>query len=282
MSPRTLSRLERDIGPRPQMTLVIQDQRICEIWVNGRAPVITLRDYDWGEADPDPAFAAMLPSEYGRAPEAIARYSYVLNNPGTSVDPEGLSILSKALGKMGKGLRAAKKGIGKGIGKAGKGLSVAGKSLKKFGGGFARSAKKAVGRVLGQGGAGGETDSTFEGPTEILRDFQMSPVTNAENMSVLFLQQVDTRLGLRESLASVDSNVRMQPFSVDRMNRVNSEIGRMVDEGFISLDGSRGANNPRPVSAAQPPPVPRTFIPYRPPNPIRPIQGSSLQNPRNN
>jgi len=58
MSPRTLSRLERQIGPRPQITLVIQDQTVCEIWVNGRAPLITLHDYDWGETDPDPAFDA--------------------------------------------------------------------------------------------------------------------------------------------------------------------------------------------------------------------------------
>ena len=58
MSPRTFNRLERQIGPRPQMTLVIQDQAICEIWVNGRAPLITLHDYDWGETDPDPTLDA--------------------------------------------------------------------------------------------------------------------------------------------------------------------------------------------------------------------------------
>lgn len=58
MSPRPLSPLERQIGPRPQMTLVIQDQTICEIWVNGRAPIITLHDCDWGETDSDPAFDA--------------------------------------------------------------------------------------------------------------------------------------------------------------------------------------------------------------------------------
>ena len=58
MSPRTLSRLERQIGPRPQITLVVQDQTVCEIWVNGRAPIITLHDYDWGETDPDPAIDA--------------------------------------------------------------------------------------------------------------------------------------------------------------------------------------------------------------------------------
>ena len=43
---------ERRLGPRPQMTLVIMDAEVAEIWVEGRAPTITLRDYDWGQTDP--------------------------------------------------------------------------------------------------------------------------------------------------------------------------------------------------------------------------------------
>lgn len=42
------------LGPRPRLTLVIQDSKIVEIWVEGRAPIITVHDYDWGETDPDP------------------------------------------------------------------------------------------------------------------------------------------------------------------------------------------------------------------------------------
>ncbi|MEQ8275464.1 MAG: toxin TcdB middle/N-terminal domain-containing protein [Deltaproteobacteria bacterium] len=41
---------------------------------------------------PDPAFAAVTSAELNRLPEAIARYSYVLNNAGTLVDPDGLKI----------------------------------------------------------------------------------------------------------------------------------------------------------------------------------------------
>jgi len=38
------------------MTLVICDAQVAEIWVNGRAPLITIRDYDWGETDRDPDY----------------------------------------------------------------------------------------------------------------------------------------------------------------------------------------------------------------------------------
>lgn len=43
--------LERMLGPRPGVTFVIADQMVTEIWVAGRAPRITIRDYDWGETD---------------------------------------------------------------------------------------------------------------------------------------------------------------------------------------------------------------------------------------
>ena len=38
------------------MTLVIEDKLVREIWVNGRAPLVTIHDYDWGELDPEPSF----------------------------------------------------------------------------------------------------------------------------------------------------------------------------------------------------------------------------------
>lgn len=47
---------ERILGPRPQMTLVVEDDRVVEIWVADRAPRIAIRDYDWGRTDPAPAF----------------------------------------------------------------------------------------------------------------------------------------------------------------------------------------------------------------------------------
>ncbi|WP_340693528.1 hypothetical protein [Hyphomonas sp.] len=47
-----LSPAEHILGPRPGLTLVIQDARVVEIWVAGRAPRISLRDHDWGETDP--------------------------------------------------------------------------------------------------------------------------------------------------------------------------------------------------------------------------------------
>lgn len=42
------------LGPRPRMTLVIAEAQVAEIWVEGRAPLITIRDYDWGATDPEP------------------------------------------------------------------------------------------------------------------------------------------------------------------------------------------------------------------------------------
>lgn len=45
---------ERLLGPRPGVTFVIADQMVTEVWVAGRAPHITIRDYDWGESDLHP------------------------------------------------------------------------------------------------------------------------------------------------------------------------------------------------------------------------------------
>ena len=53
---RALTESERFLGPRPEMTLVVEDDRVVEIWVAGRAPRIAIRDYDWGRTDPAPAF----------------------------------------------------------------------------------------------------------------------------------------------------------------------------------------------------------------------------------
>ena len=53
---RALTDAERILGPRPDMTLVVEDDRVVEIWVAGRAPRIRVRDYDWGRTDPAPAF----------------------------------------------------------------------------------------------------------------------------------------------------------------------------------------------------------------------------------
>lgn len=55
---RCLSKLEQLFGPRPVMTLVVEDETIREIWVNGRAPIITVHNYDWRETDPASAFDA--------------------------------------------------------------------------------------------------------------------------------------------------------------------------------------------------------------------------------
>ncbi len=49
---RTLAEI---LGPRPRLTLVIAEAQVAEIWVEGRAPTITIRDYDWGESDPEPS-----------------------------------------------------------------------------------------------------------------------------------------------------------------------------------------------------------------------------------
>ncbi|GAB5458326.1 MAG: hypothetical protein Hens3KO_13560 [Henriciella sp.] len=56
MPARSLSALERRLGPRPRLTLVVEDMCVTEIWVEGRAPLIAIHDYDWGETDSDRAF----------------------------------------------------------------------------------------------------------------------------------------------------------------------------------------------------------------------------------
>ena len=53
---RSVSESERILGPRPEITLVVEDDRVVEIWVGGRAPRIAIRDCDWGRTDPAPAF----------------------------------------------------------------------------------------------------------------------------------------------------------------------------------------------------------------------------------
>jgi hypothetical protein len=42
---RRLSRLEGQIGPRPELTLIVEGMFVREIWVAGRAPVITIHDW---------------------------------------------------------------------------------------------------------------------------------------------------------------------------------------------------------------------------------------------
>jgi ParB family transcriptional regulator, chromosome partitioning protein len=53
---RALTEAERILGPRPDMTLVVEDDRVVEIWVAGRAPRIAIRDYDGGRTDPGSVF----------------------------------------------------------------------------------------------------------------------------------------------------------------------------------------------------------------------------------
>lgn len=53
---RRLSKIEQILGARPVLTLCISDMFVREIWVEGRAPLIHIHDYDWGDTDPDPAF----------------------------------------------------------------------------------------------------------------------------------------------------------------------------------------------------------------------------------
>ncbi|MEL6475335.1 MAG: hypothetical protein AAFQ21_14745 [Pseudomonadota bacterium] len=55
---RRLTRTERILGPRPSLTLCIADMFVRENSVEGRAPLIRIHDYDWGETDPNPAFDA--------------------------------------------------------------------------------------------------------------------------------------------------------------------------------------------------------------------------------
>ena len=44
-----------ELGPRPNLTLIVESQFVTEIWVEGRAPLISVHDYDWGETDPAPS-----------------------------------------------------------------------------------------------------------------------------------------------------------------------------------------------------------------------------------
>ena len=55
---------------------------------------LSTRTGQW--ASPDPAFRALTPRTVSRLHEAIGRYVYVLNNPGTFVDPTGLNTLSRS------------------------------------------------------------------------------------------------------------------------------------------------------------------------------------------
>ena len=51
---RALTPSEKILGPRPGLTLVIENRQVAEIWVAGRCPHITIRDYDWGKTDSRP------------------------------------------------------------------------------------------------------------------------------------------------------------------------------------------------------------------------------------
>lgn len=73
----------RLLGSRPNLTLVIDEARIAEIWVEGRAPTITLRDYDWGKSDPDPCRDAEgfpSPRSTGGAPHGRSACHFTRQN----------------------------------------------------------------------------------------------------------------------------------------------------------------------------------------------------------
>ena len=40
-----MTRLYKDLGPRPHLKLIVYDGRILQIWAGLRAPAITLHDY---------------------------------------------------------------------------------------------------------------------------------------------------------------------------------------------------------------------------------------------
>ncbi|MFN3313583.1 MAG: hypothetical protein ACK46Q_08960 [Hyphomonas sp.] len=63
---------ERRLGPRPSLTLDIERGFVTAIWVEGRRPDVTLRDYDLGQSDPDavrdPQGALYVPINWYRPP----------------------------------------------------------------------------------------------------------------------------------------------------------------------------------------------------------------------
>ncbi|MEO0815570.1 MAG: RHS repeat-associated core domain-containing protein, partial [Myxococcota bacterium] len=60
---------------------------------------------------PDPAFTMLSPGTHSRLPEAVARYSYVLNNPGTFVDPDGRTRQGPS--KFSKAVKTARQAVGR-------------------------------------------------------------------------------------------------------------------------------------------------------------------------
>ncbi|WP_339680771.1 hypothetical protein [uncultured Hyphomonas sp.] len=44
---------ERVLGPRPQLTLDIELGFVTAIWVAGRRPDVSIRDFDFGASTPD-------------------------------------------------------------------------------------------------------------------------------------------------------------------------------------------------------------------------------------
>lgn len=44
---------ERVLGPRPRLTLDIERGFVIAIWVHGRCPDVTIRDFDLGASAPD-------------------------------------------------------------------------------------------------------------------------------------------------------------------------------------------------------------------------------------
>ena len=44
---------ERVLGPRPRLTLDIEQGFVTAIWVDGRCPNVTIRDFDLGPSAPD-------------------------------------------------------------------------------------------------------------------------------------------------------------------------------------------------------------------------------------
>lgn len=75
---------ERVLGPRPQLTLDIEQGLVTAIWVAGRRPDVTIRDFDLGASAPD------APRDWFGAPYVLVHWPLPPWQLGLALTPEAL------------------------------------------------------------------------------------------------------------------------------------------------------------------------------------------------
>jgi RHS repeat-associated protein len=153
---------------------------------------------------PDPAFTAVSEVRPERLPEAVARYSYVLNNPGSFTDPSGLLRMPSLRG-IGSGMLSGARTFGRWVSAPFRGAArrIGNMRMPRLRIGRPRGNSLGSFDLIGDPGAGHFDDNALE---RLLRENGMDPATAGTINPRANPGATRPRVNqLRDSVSTVDS-----------------------------------------------------------------------------